>query len=211
MRARVFLGFLTALAPFLAAGGAAAQPSGAVPLDRLLPQIRRSVPGQFLDAEGATTGGSPHYHLKWLTPDGRVMWLDADARTGRVVSQSPGRDSFDAPRVRPPDGESGGPPDRREEGRSTSQRYDRQDDPRADARRPYRGDPGGGDDRPQRPNFSRPDTGDRGQGFGGRFERGGDRNFSGGPDGRFGGRPDFGNRGTNGGGFGGRDRRGGGR
>jgi len=96
MRARFFLGFLLLLAPFMAAGAASAQ--SAQPLDRLLPQIRRDHPGQFLDAEGFNSGGNPHYHLKWLTPDGRVVWLDADARTGRVVGQSPGRDGFDGPR-----------------------------------------------------------------------------------------------------------------
>ena len=37
----------------------------------------------------------PHYHLKWMTPDGRVIWFDADARNGRVLRSSPGRDSFD--------------------------------------------------------------------------------------------------------------------
>ncbi len=108
MRARIFLGFLLLLAP-LAAGPAGAQP--AQPLDRLLPQIRRDHPGQFLDAEGFDSAGAPHYHLKWLTPDGRVIWFDADARSGRVVGQSPGRDRFDPPRY-------GGVPDRSEEGRS---------------------------------------------------------------------------------------------
>ena len=38
-----------------------------------------------------------HYHLKWMTPDGRIEWLDTDARTGRVLGASPGRDSFDGP------------------------------------------------------------------------------------------------------------------
>jgi hypothetical protein len=121
MRARLFLVFLPLLASFLGvglgAGVAVAQP--AQPLDRLLPQIRRDHPGQFLDAEGANTGGNPHYHLKWLTPDGRVMWLDTDARTGRVLSQSPGRDRFDGTRY--------GAPDRDEAGRSDAQRYGRQD------------------------------------------------------------------------------------
>src|SRR6185312_10470810 len=123
MRALVFPALLLLLAPFLAPGTAAAQPEGAQPLDRLLPQIRRDHPGQFLDAEGANTGGNPHYHLKWLTPDGRVMWLDTDARTGRVVNQAPGRDRFDAPRDR--GGDDGGPPDRRDEGRSYTPRDDR--------------------------------------------------------------------------------------
>jgi hypothetical protein len=70
---------------------------GVQPLDRLLPGIRRAHPGDFYDAEGPTYGpsGDPHYHLKWVTPDGRVIWYDADARNGRVLRSSPGRDSFD--------------------------------------------------------------------------------------------------------------------
>jgi hypothetical protein len=70
---------------------------GVQPLDRLLPGIRRAHPGDFYDAEGPTYGpsGDPHYHLKWMTPDGRVIWYDADARSGRVLRSSPGRDSFD--------------------------------------------------------------------------------------------------------------------
>jgi hypothetical protein len=110
MFARVFstlcLGFLalTATVPF---GAAMAQPGygrdgrdGVQPLDRLLPGIRRDHPGNFYDAEGPTYGpqGDPHYHLKWMTPDGRVIWYDTDARNGRVLRSSPGRDRFDAPR-----------------------------------------------------------------------------------------------------------------
>ena len=70
---------------------------GVQPLDRLLPGIRREHPGDFYDAEGPTYGpaGDPHYHLKWMTPDGRVIWYDTDARSGRVLRSSPGRDSFD--------------------------------------------------------------------------------------------------------------------
>ena len=81
---------------------------GVQPLDRLLPGIRRAHPGDFYDAEGPTYGptGDPHYHLKWMTPDGRVIWYDTDARSGRVLRSSPGRDSFDSehPRGGPPPG-----------------------------------------------------------------------------------------------------------
>lgn len=70
--------------------------NGVQPLDRLLPEIRRTHPGKFYDADGPTPDA--HYHLKWLTPEGRVEWLDTDARTGRVMNTSPGRDNFDAPR-----------------------------------------------------------------------------------------------------------------
>jgi hypothetical protein len=122
MRARIlssiFLGFLALLT---AAVPVAAQPygpppdrygardapgDGVQPLDRLLPGIRRDHPGDFYDAEGPTYGpsGDPHYHLKWVTPDGRVIWYDADARNGRVLRSSPGRDSFDNHRFEGPQG-----------------------------------------------------------------------------------------------------------
>jgi hypothetical protein len=114
MRARIFLSFFLgffALLTMALRGPVAAQPygpaypysrsdgrsGGVQPLDRLLPGIRRSHPGQFYDAEGPTYGpaGDPHYHLKWMTPDGRVIWYDTDARNGQVLRSSPGRDSFD--------------------------------------------------------------------------------------------------------------------
>ena len=117
MRARlfswIFLGFFT-LTPVLGPaliGPASAQPygppgyrNGVQPLDRLLPGIRREHPGDFYDAEGPTYGasGDPHYHLKWMTPDGRVIWYDTDARSGRVLRSSPGRDSFDDHRFNGP-------------------------------------------------------------------------------------------------------------
>ncbi|HEY2069841.1 MAG TPA: PepSY domain-containing protein [Rhizomicrobium sp.] len=61
--------------------------SQVVPLEQVLPQIRHSYPGTFSDAEGPYPDeyGNPHYHIKWLTPEGRVVWLDTDARTGRVI------------------------------------------------------------------------------------------------------------------------------
>jgi hypothetical protein len=102
---------------------------GVQPLDRILPEVRRAYPGQFYDADGPVPGpdGSPHYHLKWMTPDGRIEWLDTDARTGQVLGASPGRDSFDAPGARRyfapapsypmPPRMGGGPPGRFEGGR----------------------------------------------------------------------------------------------
>jgi hypothetical protein len=121
MRARfipaIFLG-LFALLSAAFTGNALAQPygppdrdgaregmrDGVQPLDRLLPGIRRAHPGEFYDAEGPTYGpsGDPHYHLKWMTPDGRIIWYDADARSGRVLRSSPGRDSFDNNRFQGP-------------------------------------------------------------------------------------------------------------
>jgi hypothetical protein len=82
-----------------AAPALAQRAQGVLPLDRILPEIRRSHPGHFYDADGPSAGpdGSQHYHLKWMTPDGRIEWLDTDARTGRVLGSSPGRDTFDLP------------------------------------------------------------------------------------------------------------------
>lgn len=59
----------------------------AQPLDHILPQIRSSQPGRFFDAEGPFPDavGGWHYRIKWMTPEGRIVWLDADARTGRVL------------------------------------------------------------------------------------------------------------------------------
>lgn len=59
----------------------------AQPLDRILPQIRSGRPGQFFDAEGPFPDavGGWHYRIKWMTPEGRIVWLDADARTGHVL------------------------------------------------------------------------------------------------------------------------------
>jgi hypothetical protein len=57
------------------------------PLDRILPDVRRSYPGTFYDAEGPVPGpdGEYRYRLKWMTPEGRIIWLDTDARTGQVL------------------------------------------------------------------------------------------------------------------------------
>jgi hypothetical protein len=67
------------------------------PLDRILPEIRRNHPGTFYDAQGPFQGadGEMHYRLKWMTPEGRVIWFDANARTGRVLGAGVGRHDFD--------------------------------------------------------------------------------------------------------------------
>ncbi len=134
----IFLGFL-ALAATAPLGRALAQPGygppgGVQPLDRLLPGIRRDHPGNFYDAEGPTYGpqGDPHYHLKWMTPDGRVIWYDTDARSGRVLRSSPGRDGFDAPGPGP---YMGTPYDR---GYGRQRDYDRGFGPPRGYARPYR-------------------------------------------------------------------------
>src|SRR5215470_9105283 len=70
--------------------------NGAAPLDRILPEIRRNHPGRFYDAEGPFMGGDGqmHYRVKWMTPEGRVVWLDTDAHTGRVLGTGGGRHDY---------------------------------------------------------------------------------------------------------------------
>jgi len=87
MRARVFLALLalTILAcPALAQGRYGGHGDS---LDRVLPQIRRTMPGTFYDAQGPfySPDGRASYRIKWMTPDGRIVWFYADARTGRVL------------------------------------------------------------------------------------------------------------------------------
>jgi hypothetical protein len=121
----LFLAFLAVLAVGVAP--AVAQPRRAPdvqPLDQVLPQVRRHHPGTFYDADGPFTddGGNPHYRLKWMTPEGRVIWLDTDARTGRVLGVEHGgrhrgyRDNAPPPDAPPPDYFQGRPRGRFEGG-----------------------------------------------------------------------------------------------
>ena len=99
MRTGVLLAFFALLAAQPAQAAGWGQP-GYEPqvrsLDRLLPEIRRSHPGRIYDAEGPFAGadGQMHYRLKWMTPEGRIVWLDADARSGRVTGAAGGREDW---------------------------------------------------------------------------------------------------------------------
>jgi hypothetical protein len=101
-----FLAFLAAFA--FGFSPASAQPRrapGVQPLDRVLPHVRDRYPGTFYDADGPfmDEGGNPHYRLKWMTPEGRVIWLDTDARTGRVIGvERGGNRRWRAPHAMPP-------------------------------------------------------------------------------------------------------------
>jgi len=53
-------------------------------LDRFLPDIRRQYPGRLLDVQRGWGPRGERNRIKWLTPDGRVIWLDTDARTGEI-------------------------------------------------------------------------------------------------------------------------------
>jgi hypothetical protein len=99
-------------------------------LGEILNGIRRERPGNLADVQGPNFGptGDARYRLKWLTPDGRVLWLDTDARTGRVLGVEgddrgppraglggfPGRRGTVAPQSLPPGYDQGPPPGYRE-------------------------------------------------------------------------------------------------
>ena len=48
---------------------------------RVLPQMRDK--GQYLSFE--YDGGASAYRLKFISREGRVTWVDVDARTGRIL------------------------------------------------------------------------------------------------------------------------------
>jgi hypothetical protein len=50
-------------------------------LNSILGNIRRQYPGQLSDVQGPVNG---RYLIKWLMPDGLVLQIEVDARTGRV-------------------------------------------------------------------------------------------------------------------------------
>jgi len=83
MRSRAFL----ALVPLLLALAAPARAEhDGETLDRILPDIRAAHPGQLSDAQPwIDDSGRTHYRIKWMTPEGRILFFDADPRTGRFA------------------------------------------------------------------------------------------------------------------------------
>jgi len=83
MRFRAFRAVFPLLLALLAPAAASARGT----LDSILPEIRAAHPGRLSDAEPWTDGeGNTHYRIKWMTPEGRILFFDADARTGRYTS-----------------------------------------------------------------------------------------------------------------------------
>lgn len=54
---------------------------GMVPLDRVIPAVRRAVPGRVLDVQ--VVGGA--YRVKVLMANGRVAHVLVDGRSGQVI------------------------------------------------------------------------------------------------------------------------------
>ncbi len=92
----------------------------------MLPHIRQAVPGTFYDAEGPffSPDGQASYRIKWMTPDGRIIWFAVDARSGQIMNG--------APRYRP-DGDNRGWPRggnyRDDDGRYGDRGWGRQEGP----------------------------------------------------------------------------------
>ncbi len=154
----IFRAFLASLVlAFAFAGPAAARST----LDSILPEIRADHPGRLSDAEPYTDSeGRTHYRIKWMTPEGRILYFNADAETGRYSSA--GGDGGDGGRQwdggrHGHDGDEG---DSQSEGDSGGRRSH------------WNGDNGGGSDW-----HDRHDRGD-----GGRWNGGGDRDWRGGGD-----------------------------
>jgi uncharacterized membrane protein YkoI len=63
-----------------------------LPLGAVLAGIAQQFPGHHLDADGPfERGGRWIYRVKWLTPDGRVLIIFADAQSGQILSVNGGR------------------------------------------------------------------------------------------------------------------------
>ena len=90
MRMRLSCGLFLVLAmgfPAQAAGKSAAHS-----FDRLLPEIRRHAPGSLYDVEGPYPGpdGNARYRIKWMTPEGRIIWFEVDGRNGHILGMVTG-------------------------------------------------------------------------------------------------------------------------
>lgn len=63
-----------------------------LPLGAVLGSIAQQFPGHHLDADGPfERGGRWIYRVKWLTPDGQVLIIVADAQSGQILSVNGGR------------------------------------------------------------------------------------------------------------------------
>ena len=92
MRARVVSCLLLLFALAAPAFAADRQAEGRPSFDRILPEIRRHTPGTFYDAEGPFVGqdGQARYRIKWMTPEGRIVWFEVDAQRGRILGMVTG-------------------------------------------------------------------------------------------------------------------------
>lgn len=63
-----------------------------LPLEAVLANVGRSIPGHHIGVDGPYQQGRRWvYRIKWLTPDGRVIIVIADAETGQILGTRGGR------------------------------------------------------------------------------------------------------------------------
>lgn len=55
------------------------------PLEEILDAVRVKVPGQMLEVELELEHGVYVYEIKMLGPNGRVVEVDADAKSGKIL------------------------------------------------------------------------------------------------------------------------------
>ncbi|MCX8499029.1 MAG: PepSY domain-containing protein [Caulobacteraceae bacterium] len=63
----------------------AVQSGRAIPLGRVMEQIRRRTPGRPLDAGMEQSGGRAVYRVRWAAEDGRRIDYIVDAETGAIL------------------------------------------------------------------------------------------------------------------------------
>jgi uncharacterized membrane protein YkoI len=62
-----------------------------LPLEAVLAHVARQYPGHHIGVDGPyQQGGRWVYRIKWLTPEGRVIFIFADAETGQILGQRGG-------------------------------------------------------------------------------------------------------------------------
>ncbi len=63
-----------------------------LPLAEILATLEREYDGRLLEAELEEEDDRPVYELEWLTPDGRVLEFEVDARDGTLLEVEEERD-----------------------------------------------------------------------------------------------------------------------
>jgi Peptidase propeptide and YPEB domain len=72
-------------------GGGRGEAQRFLPLEVVLGNVARTFPGHHLSVEGPfQRDGRWVYRIKWLTPDGRVLIVFADAESGQVLGSRGG-------------------------------------------------------------------------------------------------------------------------
>jgi hypothetical protein len=66
------------------------RPMRLVPLNQVVDQISRMMPGQLLNASPPEGGARPVYRIRWQANDGRRVDFAVDAQTGQIIGRNGG-------------------------------------------------------------------------------------------------------------------------